>query len=573
MNKWRRGHVGRFWSTEEVKNLNYIKQPITQIEVDHWESKGYDYVKSFTGMMYNNSNPMPDFIDRFKNIFFNYKNLTFTFYKMRTLDIMPEHCDHYNTYIKLYGADYKNVHRILVMLEDWKPGHYLEIDGTGIINWIAGDYFIWENDCKHAAANIGVEDRYTLQITGEILSDNSTDYKLHWYNIPDRMSKTESSRYFMNRVCNGLPNNLKNEPLYIYMLNQKIIELESVSHDVNTVQYLNERGLNFYLTEPLCSYTGESRKHTLAIYSEFTGDENPSILRADELESIKNYIIKNKLTNVNVYTCDYDAKKHYTYYKNYMNIETDDLFIRTIPQKTIFHANVDSTFNKKFICLNWRFTPHRQLLAAYLSQKSSTISWYFRGDLPIIGQYNWISIFNLRDPKYFNTLIDGMTYLNANAPLCMDLNTVPAISLYDTANGEFIPNNQLLNNSSNEIMEKAYLNVFCDIVTESRFAQPTGNFSEKVFHPIWYKKPFVLAAPPHTLKYLKEEGYKTFDEFWDESYDDCENHESRLMKIFDVIDFIDSKSIDELCEMYVQMKPILKHNYDLIKQKLPTVEK
>jgi hypothetical protein len=573
MSKWRRGHVGRFWYTEEVKNLNYTKQPITQDEVDQWVSKGYDYVKSFTGSMYDNKNPMPEFINRLKDIFYNYKNLTFTFYKMSTLEIMPEHSDHYNTYMKLYGADYKNVHRILLMLEDWKPGHYLEIDGTGIINWVAGDYFIWENDCKHAAANIGVEDRYTLQITAEILSDNSTDYKLHWYNIPDRESKTESSQYYMNRVLNGVTDNIRNEPLYIYMLNQQIVELETIIHDQSTVPYLNEKGITFYLTEPLCGYTRLPRKHTLSIYSEFKGDEDSSALRADELDSIKEYVIRNKLTNVNVYTCDYDAKTYYPYYKSFMNIETDDLFIRTIPQKTVFHTNVKAAFNKKFICLNWRFTPHRQLLAAYLSQKSSTISWYFRGDLPVVGHYNWISIFSLRDPKYFNTLIDGITYLNANAPLSVDLPDVESISLYDTAHGEFIPNSQILNNSSNEIIENAYLNVFCDIVTESRFAQPTGNFSEKVFHPIWYKKPFVLAAPPHTLKYLKEEGYKTFNEFWDESYDDCENHEERLMKIFDVIDFIDSKSIDELREMYEQMKPILKHNYDLIKQKLPTVEK
>jgi hypothetical protein len=82
-----------------------------------------------------------------------------------------------------------------------------------------------------------------------------------------------------------------------------------------------------------------------------------------------------------------------------------------------------------------------------------------------------------------------------------------------------------------------------------------------------------LVAPPHTLRYLKEEGYKTFNEFWDESYDEYENHGERLMKIFDLIDYIDSKSIDELHELYEQMKPILKHNYDLIKQKLPTIEK
>jgi hypothetical protein len=62
----------------------------------------------------------------------------------------------------------ENVRRVLVLLEDWKSGHYLEVDQIGIINWSAGDYVIWNYDCQHAASNIGIEDRYTLQITGEL---------------------------------------------------------------------------------------------------------------------------------------------------------------------------------------------------------------------------------------------------------------------------------------------------------------------------------------------------------------------------------------------------------------------
>jgi len=75
-----------------------------------------------------------------------------------------------------------------------------------------------------------------------------------------------------------------------------------------------------------------------------------------------------------------------------------------------------------------------------------------------------------------------------------------------------------------------YNDCFVDIVTESRYAQPTGNYSEKVYQPMFHKKPFVLVAPPHTLRYLKEQGFKTFDKFWDESYDKEENHQERIFK-------------------------------------------
>jgi hypothetical protein len=51
-------------------------------------------------------------------------------------------------------------------LEDWKSGHYLEANGEPVVNWSAGQVVEWVNDTPHMAANIGLEDRYTLQITG-----------------------------------------------------------------------------------------------------------------------------------------------------------------------------------------------------------------------------------------------------------------------------------------------------------------------------------------------------------------------------------------------------------------------
>jgi hypothetical protein len=56
--------------------------------------------------------------------------------------------------------------RIIVFLEDWASGHYLEMNKTPILNWKAGDWVCWRSDFLHLAANIGKTDRYTLQLTG-----------------------------------------------------------------------------------------------------------------------------------------------------------------------------------------------------------------------------------------------------------------------------------------------------------------------------------------------------------------------------------------------------------------------
>jgi hypothetical protein len=73
--------------------------------------------------------------------------------------------------------------------------------------------------------------------------------------------------------------------------------------------------------------------------------------------------------------------------------------------------------------------------------------------------------------------------------------------------------------------------------------------------------PFVIAGSPHCLKYLKELGFKTFDRWWDESYDQEEDHEKRILKILEVVDYIDSLSIESLKLMHNEMLEVLNHNY------------
>lgn len=586
MAKWSKGHIGRFWNLEDFKLFDYTRQPLMEYEINEWKNQGYDYVKSFSGMMYDNKNPMPEWVNEFKNLF-EYKNLTFTFYKMSTLEIMPVHTDHYNTYCKIFSANRKDVIRILIMLEDWKPGHYLEIDGTGIVNWIAGDYFIWESDCPHMAANIGVEDRYTLQITATKIKHEDIWHSIHYYNILDLETKPESKSPFLKyRVLRYLEKDNKEQRMMIYLLNQNIKELENIRHTKKSIADLNEKGLNIYLYEPLCSYINnnyqyfppQGTKHSMMFYSEFKGNEDINDLRSDELDSILVYIKNNNLKNVNVHTCDYDVDKYYPCYKDYMNLITNDLFVKTYPLPG-FDNNLSRNFSRKFLCFNWRFTFHRQYAAAFLVNKSSYVSWYFKSDLlnicktPFVDLYNWPTNY----PDLYSTIIQGINYININGPLNVDLKIADAVKIthpyfrMNNPTGNTLEDIKNHVNYNNQIIKKIYNDIFVDIVTETRFAQPTANYSEKTYQPMLHMKPFILMSPPFTLKYLREEGYKTFSDFWDESYDLETDHEQRLIKIFRLIESLEKKSIEELQIMYDQMTDILVHNYSSVRSKLEIV--
>ena len=166
----KQGHITPVWTDEHV-HFPYVKQPIKQSEIQVWKQKGY-YHESFSGGMYDSRNPMPDWVDYVANKI-GLTNTGYVFYKMDTLDIMPTHTDHFETYERVFGVERDNTYRALVFMEDWKPGHYFEVAGVGKTNWLAGEYAIWHADTPHAASNIGSDSRYTLQITGELLDGQS----------------------------------------------------------------------------------------------------------------------------------------------------------------------------------------------------------------------------------------------------------------------------------------------------------------------------------------------------------------------------------------------------------------
>lgn len=156
----------------EYDNLEFVNRPFTdQQTVERWKKLGHNYEK-YTGLMRDQSSDLPQWCFDVKNQI-PLQNSTATLYCMMPGTIMPEHTDTYLKYKQINNIDLtsKNVSRCIVFLEDWKSGHYFEVDNTPVTNWKRGDYVLWRDDTPHIAANIGSENRYTLQITG--LNENS----------------------------------------------------------------------------------------------------------------------------------------------------------------------------------------------------------------------------------------------------------------------------------------------------------------------------------------------------------------------------------------------------------------
>lgn len=163
-------HIERFWDNE-FKNIAYIEEPFNDADsVARWIDQGYS--AKVCGELADMRHQLPQWAARFIDIYQaqGWKDIGIAFYRMRTGTVMPVHQDLYRRYIEVFDlqGQEQTICRALCLLEDWQPGHYLEVNGRAYVHWRAGRTVEWHYDTPHMAANIGLADRYSLQITGHL---------------------------------------------------------------------------------------------------------------------------------------------------------------------------------------------------------------------------------------------------------------------------------------------------------------------------------------------------------------------------------------------------------------------
>lgn len=161
---WGRVMLMPCWSG--YRELAYVNEPFNDPDsISKWRQLGYTQTR-FTGDMYDMKNQEPAWMERLKR-HFPWKHFSWSIYRMGPGCVLPQHRDTYAKFRQIYQIqDPKVIYRAIIFLEHWQSGHYFEIQNMPIVGWGAGDCIIWQYDVPHTAANVGLEDRYTLQITG-----------------------------------------------------------------------------------------------------------------------------------------------------------------------------------------------------------------------------------------------------------------------------------------------------------------------------------------------------------------------------------------------------------------------
>jgi len=178
-------------------------------------------------------------------------------------------------------------------------------------------------------------------------------------------------------------------------------------------------------------------------------------------------------------------------------------------------------FEKKFICLNRLDKPHRRIIFDYLNK-------------------------NYKNDSYLS-FAPNQIY-NPRRTILEDLEITKPFTVTSGLTSEFQKHS------------------FCNIVTESSTESGLIHITEKTDKCFSTGQPFVLVSGPNYLKKLHELGFKTFDKWWDESYDEEENFEKRISKIKEVIKYIGSWDLKKCENVYEEMLETLIFNKEKQKE-------
>lgn len=88
--------------------------------------------------------------------------------------------------------------------------------------------------------------------------------------------------------------------------------------------------------------------------------------------------------------------------------------------------------------------------------------------------------------------------------------------------------------------------------------------TEKTYRPIACRHPFIMVSRPHTLRALRERGYKTFSPYINESYDDIEDDYERMDKILEIVDDLSTKDLIFWKSFLSFSRLITEHNYKIL---------
>ena len=109
-------------------------------------------------------------------------------------------------------------------------------------------------------------------------------------------------------------------------------------------------------------------------------------------------------------------------------------------------------------------------------------------------------------------------------------------------------------------MSNSMIDVVCDTIMLSSPLTARQQTTEKPFRSICMFKPWLYLGCQGGLAYMRDLGFKTFNDYWDETYDDISDPDLRYQAVINIINLIDSDA--HFHRKLQGIENILLHNYN-----------
>jgi hypothetical protein len=109
-----------------------------------------------------------------------------------------------------------------------------------------------------------------------------------------------------------------------------------------------------------------------------------------------------------------------------------------------------------------------------------------------------------------------------------------------------------------------YENSYFTIVSETNAESEYCFITEKTVKPLMNLHPFLVLGNPFVLRSLRKYGFKTFDKWWDESYDEELDFKKRANMVFEITKQLCNKSHEEWIQMLTEMENLLMYNKNIL---------
>tara|TARA_B100001287_G_C22685156_1_gene532902 strand:+ start:3380 stop:4393 length:1014 start_codon:yes stop_codon:yes gene_type:complete len=207
--------------------------------------------------------------------------------------------------------------------------------------------------------------------------------------------------------------------------------------------------------------------------------------------------------------------------------------------KSIKQPKPHNRIQRKYICMNAAAKKHRADLLTDLFAKG------YKAD----GFYSWLNRYGTMKQKDFER---------------------PEIFAGMTANLDFDAK-EIEEGNTQELLPPQYWYAGFDIVQESIVSDTSIFITEKTWKPILFSKIFVPHGTRGMIGWLKSQGFETYDELYDSSFDSLP-YEKRYPAMLTEIEKLINLSLDDWNQIYndKEMTQKIAHNQNVFRNKLIT---